>query len=214
MMTKQYLDILRSGIEEIGLACTEERLFKLDSYINLLIKWNKTYNLTSITKPEEIVIRHLLDSLVLVKFIDEYTDKGNKVLDAGCGAGLPSIPCAIFCPHIEFTAADATQKKIAFVTQTCSQLKLSNIQPKHIRLESNIFDEKFDVITSRAFASLKNFTEITKHLIKSDGTWLALKARIEKSEIIEVKQAVIKKVIPLKVPNLSETRNLIVLKNF
>ncbi len=213
-MIKHYLDILKSGIEEIGLDCTEERLFKLDSYINLLIKWNNTYSLTSITKPEEIVIRHLLDSLVLVKFLDKYTNRGNKVLDAGCGAGLPSIPCAIFCPHIDFTAVDAVQKKIAFVTQTCSQLKLSNVQPKHIRLESKDFGEKYDVITSRAFASLNDFTEITGHVIKEKGIWLALKAKLEKKEIDEVKQAVIKEIIPLKVPYLPETRNLVVLKQF
>ncbi len=212
MMTKQYLDILKSGIKEIGLDCTEARLSKLDCYINLLIKWNKTYNLTSITNPEEIVIRHLLDSLVLVKFLDKYTNKGNKVLDAGCGAGLPSIPCAIFCPHLDFTAVDAVQKKIAFVTQVCSRLKLSNVHPKHIRLESGDFADKFDVITSRAFASLKNFTEITEHLIKKEGTWLALKAKLEETEISEVKRAVIKEVISLKVPNLNETRNLVVIK--
>ncbi len=211
-MTKQYLDILRSGIEDLGLDCSKDRLIKLDTYITLLIKWNKTYNLTSITKPEEIVTKHLLDSLVLVKFLDEYTANGNTVLDAGCGAGLPSIPCAIFCPHLNFTAVDAVQKKISFVTQVCSQLKLNNVQPKHIRLESNDFGERFDVITSRAFASLKGFTEITGHLLKRDGTWFALKGKLEKQEINEVRQAHIKEIIPLSVPNLSETRNLVILK--
>ncbi len=203
---------LRSGLEELGLPLQEDKIQKLIAYIELLIKWNKVYNLTAITKKEEIISKHILDSLAALPYLKKYCPPHGKVLDAGSGAGLPGIPLAIYCEDLEFTLIDAVQKKTAFQVQAAGSLHLSNVHPLHARLESKSLNQKFDVIISRALSSLKDFTEITKHL-SENGTWLALKANLTQEEMEELSEEfVIKEHPELNVPFADAKRQLVVMQ--
>ncbi|MCD8339072.1 MAG: 16S rRNA (guanine(527)-N(7))-methyltransferase RsmG [Burkholderiales bacterium] len=207
-----FLDLLSNGLEELGIEPDKGKIQKLNAYADLLLKWNKVYNLTSIARKDDVAIRHILDSLSILKYLRQFCPVNGTVLDAGSGAGLPGIPLAIFCPDLQFTLVDAVRKKTAFQIQAVGTLGLTNVRPIHARLESSEIKGEFNVIVSRAFASLKDFTEITSHLT-SNGSWLALKAKLSKTEIDELPQGFsIKEIVQLKVPFLSEERNLVIIQ--
>lgn len=198
--------------EEIALELTDDQAERLARFATLLLKWNKTYNLTSINSAEDVVRLHIADSLTLVQHFDEMVGAVKTVLDVGSGGGLPAIPLAIMRPDLSVTLVDAVQKKTIFQRQACVACRLSNAKALHVRVET-LGDQKYEVITSRAFASLKDMIELTRGLLAENGRWLAMKGKIPDDEIAELPDDVeIEKELPLTLENGKIDRVLIVLK--
>jgi 16S rRNA (guanine527-N7)-methyltransferase len=169
-VTQQHADELAQGATQLGVKLSTEQHTQLLGYLALLIKWNKAYNLTAVRNPDEMVSRHLLDSLSLVPFID-----GDSWLDVGSGGGMPGIPLAILYPHKQFTLLDSNGKKTRFLTQVKLELKLANVQVINARVESVQPQQPFAGIVSRAFSSLADFANWTRHLGDQTTQWLAMK---------------------------------------
>lgn len=206
-------EFLKKGLEELRLPTDDAVVDRLVDFGNLLMKWNKTYNLTSITNAEDVVRKHLLDSAAFAAYLngDECKDLV-RGLDVGSGGGLPGIPCAILCPEKNFTMVDAVGKKVTFLNQAILQLRLKNIRAVHTRIE-NLKEPAFDFISSRAFSSVDQFVGLTENLIKEDGYWLAMKGKMPNEEIEKITASVgVEKIVPLNVPYLEEERHLVVLK--
>ena len=161
--------------DEIQLELTEDQAEKLARFSSLLLRWNNAYNLTSIKNPEDVVRLHIADLVGDVK----------NVLDVGSGGGLPAIPLAIMRPDLRITMVDAVQKKTLFQKQACVTCRLSNVEPIHARIET-LKSKTFEVVTSRAFASLKDMVELTRDVLAEDGRWLAMKGKFPEQEIEEL----------------------------
>ena len=162
---------LESGILELGLNISEVKVGQLIDYVNLLYKWNKTYSLTAITKSDEVLKYHLLDGLTVISYISQVI----SVIDVGSGMGVPGIIIAICCPQIQVVAIDSNKKKSVFLKKVAIELDLKNLTVINQRVENYIPSIKFNVIISRAFASINLFIKLTKHLRDNDGYWLAMK---------------------------------------
>ena len=200
-------ELLAIGVAEMGLSVSLEAQQKLLSYLELLQKWNKVYNLTAVRDPLEMVKLHLLDSLSVLPYI-----QAKNLLDVGSGGGLPGIVLAICMPALQVTTIDTVQKKVIFMRQVKGELDLDNLEVVHARVENYRPAEKFDVIISRAFSELSLFVNLTKHLIKEKGQWLAMKGQAPLKEL----QSLIEKqaeIIPLNVAGLEAERHLVVLEN-
>ncbi len=165
--------LLRQYIENNNLAFSDNQVNKILSYINLLLKWNKVYNLTNITNPTDILERHIFESLDVVKYIDI---KNNfKIIDVGTGAGIPGIILAIACPDAKFYLCDIVDKKLKFLQQIIIELELKNCVVVPEKIESYRENFFFDIIISKAFSGLKKFLELTKHLSKEDTKFITFK---------------------------------------
>lgn len=205
------VELLKSGISQLGLECSESQIEKLQRYSELLLKWNKVYNLTSIRNPDEVLTHHILDSLSIIPVYKDLYPTEISVADIGSGGGLPAIPLAIMCPEYKVTMVDTVGKKCAFLTQCIVELGLKNAQVLNQRVE-NIQGKSFDVLSSRAFASLSLFVELTTHLLKEDGVWLAMKGVKPNQEISELPSNIfVKKIFELTVPYLNENRHLVMM---
>lgn len=203
---------LKQQAEEMGLALYDTQVEQLAHYGELLLKWNATYNLTSITNADDVLTLHLLDSLTLVHAFDEAVPNVKTVMDVGSGGGLPAIPLATVRPDISVTMVDTVKKKVLFLRQAVLELRLLNAKALHTRVEK-LKQEPVDVITSRAFASLRDMTEWTRHLLKPEGRWLAMKGKLPQEEIDALSSDIeVEKIVPLSVPGGDFERNLIVLK--
>lgn len=209
-----FLDDKRfsEGLKRLSLNITDEQKEKLDLFASLLFKWNKTFNLTSLTNKDDILTHHILDSLAAVSVFQKYIKPGCRLLDVGSGGGLPAIPMAIIFPDCSFTLIDTVGKKTAFLTQVALTLKLSNVTVLHDRVE-NVHADNFDLISSRAFASLSLFIKLSKHLLKPDGFWLALKGQYPTDELQQIENNFKYSVLPIQVPFLEENRNIIIIPN-
>lgn len=198
-------DLLEDGIYELGL---EERLAgdeRLMEFITELMNWNRIYNLTSVRKPNEIVTRHILDSLSILPYLE-----GRRVLDIGTGAGLPGIPLAIACPEREFVLLDSSSKKLRFVQQTLAILKLDNVTLEHTRIEDYKPQERFDSVICRAFSELRELYRHAARLCTSSGRVLAMKGIYPVAEIEGLdNRNVIEKVVSLTIPGLDAERHLV-----
>jgi 16S rRNA (guanine527-N7)-methyltransferase len=187
---------------------------RLERFAALLMRWNRIHNLTAITRGEEVLTHHLLDSLSLVDELPAAPPL--RILDAGAGAGLPGIPLAIALPGHQFTLVDAVAKKCAFTTQARLDLGLSNTDVVHGRLEElrgPRFDAGFDVIVSRALGSLAELVLISKHLLSTKGRWIAMKGQWPEQELRELPSDVTAtRTAELRVPQLHEARHLVVLR--
>ena len=204
--------LLASGIAEMRLDVSIDAQQKLLTYLNLLQKWNKVYNLTAIRDPLEMVTLHLLDSLSVLPYIN-----ANNLLDVGSGGGLPGIVLAICKPTLQVTTIDTVQKKAIFMRQVKGELGLSNLTVVHARVESYKPMQKFDAIISRAFSEIALFIKLTQHLLAENGQWLAMKGQVphEELEDLEIKLnkvIKIKNIIPLKVAGLEAERHLLILE--
>ena len=147
------------------------------AYLELLIKWNKAYNLTAVRDPAQMVTRHLLDSLAVLPYIN-----GSHVIDVGSGAGLPGIPLALMCPERQFTLLDSNNKKTRFMTQAVIELGLKNVVVKHCRVEQ-LAEPPFDTVISRAFATIADMLTVAGHLAGTDGKYLAMKGVFPEEEL-------------------------------
>jgi 16S rRNA (guanine527-N7)-methyltransferase len=162
---------LEKGMEILGFENTPQIISKLLIYKELLIKWNNSFNLTSVTN-KEIVTHHFLDCLAVIPFI-----KSSTLLDVGTGAGLPGIVIAIVNPDIKVSLVDKVGKKINFIKRIIAELEIKNIEPYHDRVELLTSEEKYDGIISRAFSNMEVFIKSTKHLIKTQGVWYGMKSK-------------------------------------
>jgi len=162
---------LEGGMDNLGFEIMPENVDKLLIYKDLLLKWNKSINLTSI-KNKEIVTHHFLDCLAVIPFI-----KSSSLLDVGTGAGLPGIVIAIIKPDIKISLIDKVGKKIAFIKRVLAELDIKNVQTHHSRVELMTSEEKYDGIISRAFSNMGDFVQITKHLLKKQGVWYGMKSK-------------------------------------
>ncbi|HEY0818911.1 MAG TPA: 16S rRNA (guanine(527)-N(7))-methyltransferase RsmG [Rhizobacter sp.] len=176
-------DALLSGAHALGLALSDTECEGLLDYLALLQKWNAVYNLTALRHPAEMLTHHLLDSLAVLPPLRRHlSGRAARILDVGSGGGLPGVVLAILEPHLEVTCVDAVGKKAIFVRQVGVELKLPNLGAVHARVE-DLRLPPFDVVTSRAFASLADFTRLTRHLVGEQGVWMALKGKTPDDEI-------------------------------
>ena len=165
---------LDRGLAEIPLALPADARMRLLDYVALLVKWNRTYNLTAIRDPLAMVAHHLLDSLAVLPHLPLSAGSA-RLADAGSGAGLPGIPLALARPKWHVVLAESSQKKAAFLRQAAIELKLENIEVHEGRVESWRPQQLFDVVISRAFAALRDFIETCRHLVAPGGTLAAMK---------------------------------------
>lgn len=192
----------------LGVSISQAQSEKLLDYLELLIKWNKAYNLTAIREPEEMFVKHLLDSISIAPYIS-----GENILDVGTGPGLPGIPMAILYPEKKFSLLDSNGKKTRFLVQAKLSLALDNIEISNARVETFSSAKLFDQIMSRAFTALDNMVEICKHLLSNNGQFLAMKGLIPESEIaVMSKEYHVSKVIPLIVPGCTDQRHLVIVQ--
>ncbi len=198
---------LASGITQLGITVTPEEQQKMLAYIVLLQKWNKVYSLTAIRQAEQMVSHHLLDSLAVLPYLWP-----SRWLDVGCGAGLPGLVLALMRPEWAFTLLDSNSKKTSFVQQAVIELGLHNVSVRCVRVEDWQPEEKFDGIISRAFAEVAEFATLTRHLLKQDGGWIAMKGAPEQ-ELERLPTGIaVERMIPLQVPSLDAARCLVILK--
>ena len=173
---------LIEGAAALDIALSEEKTAQLLAYLALLSKWNRVYNLTAVRKPSEMLVQHLLDSMAVVPPLRRWTgSQPARVLDVGSGAGLPGVVLAALMPELAVTCVDAVGKKAAFIRQVAGELAMSNLLAIHARVE-NLSGEPFDVITSRAFASLADFASLTWRHRHAGSVWLAMKAKVPTDE--------------------------------
>lgn len=198
---------LERGSVQLGLNLSAATRQKLIDYLQLLQKWNRTYNLTAIRQTEQMVSHHLLDSLAVLPYL-----WGKRWLDVGCGAGLPGVVLAIARPDWQFTLLDSNSKKTSFVQQAIIELGLENVTVSCGRVEEAKYTEKFDGIISRAFAETGQFVHLTRHLLAENGRWAAMKGTPEQELQHLPGGVVVEHVIPLHVPGLNAARCLVVLK--
>ncbi|WP_131669059.1 16S rRNA (guanine(527)-N(7))-methyltransferase RsmG [Psychrobacter pygoscelis] len=199
-------DQLNHAVDELGLALSEAQLRALLLYLDKLLLWNKAYNLTAITQPVEALTKHIVDCLAVLPHLPS-----GSLLDIGTGAGLPAVIIAICQPERQCSALDSNQKKIRFIRQVVSELKLANVRPIASRIEAH--NETYEVVTSRAFASLTDFVTLAEPRMQSQGQLCAMKGRPpEPDELAQLQARWQIEVLPLMVPKLNESRNLVNLR--
>lgn len=197
-------ELLKSGAKRMNIELDESQSSKLLQYLELIIKWNKTYNLSAIRNLEEGVKRHLLDSLSVVSYI-----KSGSLLDVGAGAGLPGIVISIMKPELSVTVLDTVGKKCHFMQFAKTQLALKNLTVVNQRVENYQPEQCFEQITSRAFAEVNKTLNLTKHLLCDNGSYLLMKGNRLASESLNDYEI---KVHQIKVPYVSDQRHFLEIK--
>ncbi len=203
---------LRSGAQALGLALTDAQIQHLLDYAALIQKWNKVYNLTALRDPADMLTHHLLDSLTAIAPLRRYTQgQPVRVLDVGSGGGLPGVVLAICMPELNVSCVDTVAKKAAFVQQVAVSLKLPNLRGVHARVES--LTDPYQIICSRAFASLPDFVTWSRSALADGGVWMAMKGKHPQGEIDALPMDVqVFHVEPLKVPGLDVERCMVWIK--
>ena len=210
------LPTLQKGLDGLGLAVPAEQQAQLLAYMDLIAKWTKVYNLTAVRDANEMLTHHLLDSLAVVaplrrEMATLVLPEGQtrlSLLDVGAGAGLPGIVIAITCPEVAVTCVDTVAKKAAFIQQVAATLKLPNLKGLHARVES--LAQPYDVICSRAFASLLDFTTWSQAALASHGVWMAMKGKHPDQELAVLPESVkVFHVEQLQVPGLDAERCIV-----
>jgi len=202
------LEKLKKLVAQTSLVLSEHQLQQLVAYVELLDKWNSAYNLTSVRDPEEMLVKHIMDSLVVAPFVT-----GQRIIDVGTGPGLPGIPLAIALPDKQFYLLDSLGKRIRFLNHVKLQLKLQNFEAIQSRVEDHHPETGYDAVLSRAFASMTDMVNWCQHLPGADGQFLAMKGALVQEEIAALPNFV--KVVgshPLQVPTLNAERYLVVLE--
>lgn len=205
-----FFKSLQQGSQQLGLSFSDETLNMLLKYQDALILWNKAYNLTAIREPSEMLVKHLLDSLSILPHLPQ-----GRLLDVGTGGGMPGMMIAICQPERECVLLDSNGKKIRFLTQLIADLKLSNVKAVQTRVEDSEMIQRlgqFDVITSRAFASLSDFVALSQPYLHKKSQIVAMKGIIPHDEIVQLQADYHVDVIALNVPHLDEQRHLVILQ--
>ena len=202
------LQQLQKMLAQTELEVTELQQNQLVQLVELLDKWNKAYNLTSVREPHQMLVKHIMDSIVVSPYL-----QGQRLIDVGTGPGLPGLPLAILNPDKKFILLDSLGKRLRFIRQAVLALGLKNVEFVQSRVEEYQPEEKFDVVLSRAFASLQDMLFWCKHLPNENGHFLALKGQFPEQEIAQLdKQFEFIESISLHVPNLEGERCLVKVK--
>ena len=215
-MEHDLRNTLMAGLKALQLDLSEQQVDQLLAYQAMIAKWTKVYNLTSVRDPAEMMTHHLLDSLAAIPALQRHLncaglEQGSRLLDVGSGAGLPGVVIAICCPRVAVTCVDTVAKKAAFIKQAALALKLPNLTGLHARVES--ITETFDVICSRAFASLVDFTNWSAVALAPQGVWMAMKGKNPADELQALPPAIAMfHVEQLKVPSLDAERCILWLR--
>ena len=209
-MPPDQRELLEHGAQSLGVNLSEAQGDALLAYQALLLKWNQVYNLTAVRNPLDMLTHHLLDSLSMLPPLRRHlAGRASRLLDVGSGGGLPGVVLAIMQPELDVTCVDTVGKKASFVRQAAAELRLRNLSAAHARVE-DLRLKPFDVITSRAFASLADFTHLTRHLLSTDGVWMAMKGRVPVDEVAELpSECDVFHVEQLTVPGLDAERCLL-----
>jgi 16S rRNA (guanine527-N7)-methyltransferase len=217
---------LRQGLESLQLALGEDAQRRLLDHLALIVRWNRVYNLTAVRDPDTMLSHHLMDSLAVLPALrrvlqgraqalgaEAQLEAGAgepRVLDVGSGAGLPGVVLAVVEPRWHITCVDAVAKKASFIRQVAAELGLSNLQALHARVEDLSPTASFDVVTSRAFASLADFVSLTRHLVNPGGCWMAMKGKLPEDELAALPPDIeVFHVEQLTVPGLDAQRCLV-----
>ncbi|MBU3003453.1 16S rRNA (guanine(527)-N(7))-methyltransferase RsmG [Paraglaciecola arctica] len=204
-LQNDLLLILKNSLKNCDLVVTEEQQLQLIRYVLMMHKWNKAYNLTSVRDPQQMVLKHIVDSIVVAPFLDK-----TQYIDVGTGPGLPGIPLAIMCPDKQFILLDSLGKRVRFMKQVAYELKIDNIQPMQSRVENFIPSVKIDGVLSRAFASLKDMLHWCQHLVDSHGVFLALKGQLPTEELQHLPlEFTLQETVKLDVPGLEGERHIV-----
>ena len=203
MLNESAKNSLIQGAKDLGVSLNEHQFNQLDAYLELLLKWNKVFNLTSIRDPEEGVKKHLLDCLGIIPVLEKMQRQGlpmRSLMDVGSGGGLPAVVIAVCFPELKVLSVDAVAKKTTFITQAALELGLKNLRAKHSRVEN--IKEKFDVVS------------LTESNIGEPGMWLAMKGRRPDAELQELPSfAEVTEVIDLHIPGLGEERSVVLMRH-
>jgi 16S rRNA (guanine527-N7)-methyltransferase len=218
---------LKDAALALGLQLSVHQVQQLMAFRDALLKWNKVYNLTAIRQPQEMLQQHLIDCLAIVRPVQDQLERQSaagfgadgaaNILDVGSGGGLPGVVLAVLLPKCRIDCVDAVAKKVAFVRQVAAELGLTNLRALHSRVEDlkapgALGQEGYDLITSRAFASLADFTSWTKHLLAAGGSWAAMKGQRPEDELQSLTQAQVFHVEPLNPPGLQAQRCIVWMK--
>lgn len=210
LVTSRHAEELTRGAETLGVPLDARQHERLLGYLALLIKWNRAYNLTAVRNPDEMVSRHLLDSLSVVPFVAE---RGDDWLDVGSGGGMPGVPLAILFPERRFTLLDSNGKKTRFLTQAKLELGLDNLGVVNERVEAFRPEHPFAGIVSRAFSALEDFANWTRHLGDRDTHWLAMKGQRPDDELARMPDDFkVEAEHTLAVPGCQGQRHLLILR--
>lgn len=202
------LENLNRLLAKTEIKLTDHQKSQLVGFVQLLDKWNKAYNLTSVRNPDEMLVKHIMDSLVVSPYL-----QGNCFIDVGTGPGLPGIPLAIANPDKQFVLLDSLGKRITFIKNALRELSIANVVPVQSRVEE-FTERQFDGVLSRAFASLNDMVDWCNHLPNKNGKFYALKGLYDEEEVQQIKRPVeLLDVITLNVPELVGERHLVLLKN-
>ncbi len=198
---KNNTEFLQTNLSKINLNLSDESCAQLILFLELLLKWNKAYNLTAITDFDKMLTYHLIDSLSIANYL-----KGEKIIDVGSGAGLPGIPLAVYFPQKQFVLLDSVGKKTRFISQAARELKLQNVTVVQSRAEEYQTETRFDTMTARAVGSLDYLIEISTHFLQTNGRLCAMKSDSNAEIIPEGAE-----VVSLNVPGIVAPRSLILI---
>lgn len=201
-------DLLDKGLQDQGLNLPEDQRDTLLQFLDLLHRWNQVYNLTAVRDPQKMVIRHLLDSLTLLPFLEA----AENIADLGSGGGLPGIPLAICCPEKQFTLIDSNSKKTRFLVHASTVLKLSNVSVIHTRTQDYRPEKLFDALMARAFATPAKIISIGGHLCRSDGQLLLMAGVLEELDVSGSKEFLLQSTTPVRVYNEPANRHILIFK--
>lgn len=217
MEFNEFKEKMIINVDKLGINLSEIQLKQFYNYMNLLIEWNKKINLTAITEPDEIILKHFVDSLTISKYISD----GTKVVDVGTGAGFPGIPLKIVRQDVDITLLDSLQKRINFLEEVINELNLEKIKTVHSRVEdfgkNKEYREEFDIATSRAVANLSTLSEYLLPLVKVGGKVISMKGSLIQEELENSKNAIkilggqIEKVDEFDLPNSDISRNIVLI---
>lgn len=203
------VEFIKNALVTEGFNYSDEQIKAWTHYLKGIQLWNKAYNLTSITEPEEMLVKHLFDSLVLIPHLTKVPH--DRVIDVGTGAGLPGFILAIGMPETHFVLLDTNSKRTRFMTQMKMELGIQNVEIVHSRVQDYQPAEGFDVILSRAFASAEDMVSWSKHLLADNGCFAAMKGHVTPEEWQFAENGYRSEIIKLVVPRLSDARHLVFL---
>jgi 16S rRNA (guanine527-N7)-methyltransferase len=199
-----------SELRQEGVGIPSDADARLARYLDLLAKWNRTFNLTAVRDPERMVIQHVVDSLAVLPSLP--LPQGGRLLDVGSGAGLPGIPLAVARPDAAVTVLDSSSKKTAFLEQARMELALGNLEVACARIESFRPEHRYDVVISRAFAELGEFVRLAQPLLVPGGRIAAMKGVVPHEELAQLPPGFVAEVEPIRVPGLAAERCLVLVR--